>query len=116
MLIIQKQIAKQISRETFKDEKLFDLMMTCLADHVFSIREAACTQIQKIVDIYGFEWARDVVLPKVFELAAEQNYLRRMTVLFQINFLMSATLNNKSEMVSLPGLSFFIAVLGRHRR
>jgi serine/threonine-protein phosphatase 2A regulatory subunit A len=37
-------------------------------------------------------------LPKVFELAAEQNYLRRMTVLFQINFLMSATLNNKSEM------------------
>lgn len=91
-------IAKQISRETFKDQKLFDLMMTCLADHVFSIREAACTQIQKIVDIYGFEWARDVVLPKVFELAAEQNYLRRMTVLFQINFLMSATLNNKSEM------------------
>ena len=92
-------------------------MMTCLADHVFSIREAACTQIQKIVDIYGFEWARDVVLPKVFELAAEQNYLRRMTVLFQINFLMSATLNNKSEMARKFAAAFFlISALGRHRR
>ncbi|CAG5091083.1 Oidioi.mRNA.OKI2018_I69.PAR.g12848.t1.cds [Oikopleura dioica] len=77
------------------------IFKTSLVNHVFSIREAACTQIQKIVDIYGFEWARDVVLPKVFELAAEQNYLRRMTVLFQINFLMSASLKNKSDMVEI---------------
>lgn len=85
-------IAQQLGKVAF-DDKMFDLMVTCLADHVYSIRDAACAQIQRIVDIFGFDWARDTVLPKVFKLAAEQNYLRRMTVLFQINYLMNAKLN-----------------------
>ena len=34
-------------------------------------------------------------MPKVFQLAEEKNYLRRMTMLFQINYLMSSQLLEK---------------------
>lgn len=76
---------------------MFDLIITCLADHVYSIRDAACQTIQRVVDIFGLEWTRQTVLPKVFQLAEEQNYLRRMTMLFQINYLMNAKLKEKVQ-------------------
>ena len=78
---------------------MFDLIITCLADHVYSIRDAACQTIQRVVDIFGLEWTRQTVLPKVFQLAEEQNYLRRMTMLFQINYLMNAKLKEKVQLI-----------------
>ena len=66
-----------------------------MADHVFSIRDAACHTIQRVVDIFGLDWTKQTVLPKVFQLAEEQNYLRRMTMLFQVNYLMNAKLKEK---------------------
>ena len=74
---------------------MFDLVIACLADHVFSIRDAACKTLQQIVDIFGLDWAKQIVMPKVFQLAEEKNYLRRMTMLFQINYLMSSELSEK---------------------
>ena len=38
---------------------------------------------------------KQIVMPKVFQLAEEKNYLRRMTMLFQINYLMSSQLLEK---------------------
>ena len=37
---------------------MFDLVIACLADHVFSIRDAACKTLQQIVDIFGLDWAK----------------------------------------------------------
>jgi virulence-associated protein VapD len=87
---------------------MFDLIITCLADHVYSIRDAACQTIQRVVDIFGLEWARQTVLPKVFQLADEQNYLRRMTMLFQINYLMSAKLKEKVNNTYSPITQTFL--------
>ena len=80
---------------------MFDLVIACLADHVFSIRDAACKTLQQIVDIFGLDWAKQIVMPKVFQLAEEKNYLRRMTMLFQINYLMSSELSEKVLFSSL---------------
>ena len=88
------KIAGQIGKKQFND-KMFDLVIACLADHVFSIRDAACKTLQQIVDIFGLDWAKQIVMPKVFQLAEEKNYLRRMTMLFQINYLMSSQLLEK---------------------
>ena len=93
------KIAQQIGKKAF-NEKMFDLIITCLADHVYSIRDAACATIQRVVDIFGMEWTRATVLPKVFQLAEEANYLRRMTMLFQINYLMSSKLKEKVSRTS----------------
>ena len=89
-----EKIASKIGKKAF-NEKMFDLVIACLADHVFSIRDAACRTLQRIVDIFGLDWAKQIVMPKVFQLAEEKNYLRRMTMLFQINYLMNSTLKEK---------------------
>jgi len=93
-------IASKIGKKAF-NEKMFDLVIACLADHVFSIRDAACRTLQRIVDIFGLDWAKQIVMPKVFQLAEEKNYLRRMTMLFQINYLMNSTLKEKDEIAEL---------------
>jgi serine/threonine-protein phosphatase 2A regulatory subunit A len=93
-------IASKIGKKAF-NEKMFDLVIACLADHVFSIRDAACRTLQRIVDIFGLDWAKQIVMPKVFQLAEEKNYLRRMTMLFQVNYLMSSTLKEKDEIAEL---------------
>ena len=69
----------------FFDEKLSSLCMSWLTDHVFAIREAATNNLKKLVEKFGRDWAQNTVIPKVIQLARDQNYLYRMTCLFAIN-------------------------------
>lgn len=59
--------------------------MSWLTDHVFAIREAATSNLKKLVEKFGRDWAQNTVLPKVIQLARDHNYLYRMTCLFAIN-------------------------------
>ena len=59
--------------------------MGWLTDHVFAIREAATNNLKRLVEKFGRDWAQNTVIPKVIQLAREQNYLYRMTCLFAIN-------------------------------
>ena len=59
--------------------------MSWMTDHVFAIREAATNNLKKLVEKFGRDWAQNTVIPKVIQLAREQNYLYRMTCLFAIN-------------------------------
>ncbi|KAI8973007.1 armadillo-type protein [Pilobolus umbonatus] len=68
----------------FFDEKLLNLCLSWLADAVFSIRDAATTNLKKLVEIFGCEWATHVVLPRIMEMANNENYLYRMTTLFTL--------------------------------
>jgi serine/threonine-protein phosphatase 2A regulatory subunit A len=69
----------------FFDEKLSSLCMSWLTDQVFAIREAATNNLKKLVEKFGRDWAQNTVIPKVIQLARDQNYLYRMTCLFAIN-------------------------------
>jgi serine/threonine-protein phosphatase 2A regulatory subunit A len=59
--------------------------MSWLTDHVFAIREAATNNLKKLVEKFGRDWAQNTVIPKVTQLARDQNYLYRMTYLFAVN-------------------------------
>jgi serine/threonine-protein phosphatase 2A regulatory subunit A len=76
-------LAQQLGVKFF-DEKLSTLCMQWLGDAVYSIREAATLNLRKLTEVFGVDWCRNVILPKVLELATNQNYLYRMTTLFAL--------------------------------
>lgn len=53
--------------------------MSWLGDTVYSIREAATVNLQKLTEVFGVDWARVAIVPKVVNMGAHPNYLYRMT-------------------------------------
>ncbi|WVQ61990.1 hypothetical protein V866_006793 [Kwoniella sp. B9012] len=76
-------LAQQLGVQFF-DDKLGQLCMSWLGDTVFSIREAATINLKKLTDVFGVEWAKSTIIPKVLEMGDHQNYLYRMTTIFAI--------------------------------
>ena len=68
----------------FFDEKLLNLCMSWLGDAVFSIRDAATTNLRQLVEIFGSDWAKNTIIPQVMNMAQNENYLYRMTTLFAL--------------------------------
>lgn len=85
-------LANQLGVDFF-DEQLSNLCMSWLGDTVFSIREAATVNLKKLTDVFGVQWARNTIIPKVLQMGVHPNYLYRMTTIFAIT-------------VSLPVLFF----------
>jgi serine/threonine-protein phosphatase 2A regulatory subunit A len=56
--------------------------MTWLGDEVFSVREAAVHNIAKLILLYGSDWARGHIVPRIKDLTSNSNYLHRMTSLY----------------------------------
>lgn len=52
---------------------------------VYAIREAATSNLKKLVEKFGKEWAHATIIPKVLAMSGDPNYLHRMTTLFCIN-------------------------------
>lgn len=53
--------------------------MSWLGDTVFSIREAATINLKKLTEVFGVEWAKVAIVPKVVGMGQHPNYLYRMT-------------------------------------
>ena len=53
--------------------------MSWLGDTVYSIRESATVNLKKLTDVFGVEWARVQIVPKVVGMGSHPNYLYRMT-------------------------------------
>lgn len=71
----------------FFDEQLTELCMSWLGDSVFSIREAATVNLRKLIEVFGVDWAKDSIIPKVLAMGTHSNYLYRMTTIFAITTL-----------------------------
>jgi serine/threonine-protein phosphatase 2A regulatory subunit A len=76
-------LARQLG-VAFFDEKLSNLCMSWLGDVVFSIREAATTNLKKLIEVFGVDWAKTSLIPKIVEMSKNPNYLFRMTTVFAI--------------------------------
>lgn len=76
-------LAKQLG-VAFFDDQLANLCMGWLGDPVFSIREAATINLRKLTEVFGVEWAKETIIPKVMEMGQNVNYLHRMTTVFAI--------------------------------
>ncbi|KAJ3131992.1 hypothetical protein HK100_005820 [Physocladia obscura] len=79
-------LASQLGVKFF-DEKLGALCMSWLGDCVFSIREAATTNLRKLTEVFGYDWAKQTIIPKVLAMGQHSNYLYRMTTIFAITTL-----------------------------
>ncbi|KAK4940990.1 protein phosphatase 2A structural subunit [Elasticomyces elasticus] len=79
-------LAKQLGMKFF-DEQLSSLCMGWLGDTVFSIREAATQNLKKLTEVFGVEWAKRSIIPKVIAMSEQENYLYRMTTCFAITTL-----------------------------
>ncbi|KAF8846395.1 ARM repeat-containing protein [Paxillus ammoniavirescens] len=71
-------LATQLGKPFF-DEQLGNLCMSWLGDTVFSIREAATINLKKLTEVFGVEWAKVAIVPKVMGMGQHPNYLYRMT-------------------------------------
>lgn len=58
--------------------------MTWLGDSVFSIREAATNNLRKLVEVFGADWAKQTIIPKVIAFSTHANHLYRMTTVFAL--------------------------------
>lgn len=76
-------IASQLGVQFF-DEQLSNLCMSWLGDPVYSIREAATLNLKKLTDVFGVDWAKSTIIPKILGMATHPNYLYRMTTIFAI--------------------------------
>ena len=77
-------LANQLGVKFF-DEQLSDLCMGWLGDTVFSIREAATQNLKKLTEVFGVEWSKESIIPKVMAMGQHPNYLYRMTTCFAIS-------------------------------
>ncbi|KAI9638176.1 armadillo-type protein [Dioszegia hungarica] len=84
-------LATQLGVQFF-DDKLGTLCMSWLGDTVFSIREAATINLKRLTDVFGVDWARTTIIPKVLAMGEHPNYLFRMTTIFAITT-MATSLN-----------------------
>jgi serine/threonine-protein phosphatase 2A regulatory subunit A len=58
--------------------------MSWLGDCVYAIREAATVNLRKLTEVFGVEWAKQTIIPKVLAMGQHSNYLYRMTTIFAI--------------------------------
>jgi len=79
-------LASQLGKDFF-DEKLGILCMSWLGDPVFSIREAATANLRKLTEVFGVEWAKATIIPRILQMSLHSNYLFRMTTIFALGTL-----------------------------
>ncbi|TEB35039.1 ARM repeat-containing protein [Coprinellus micaceus] len=71
-------LAKQLGKPMF-DEQLGNLCMSWLGDTVYSIRESATVNLRNLTEVFGVEWAKTAIVPKIMGMGSHTNYLFRMT-------------------------------------
>ena len=96
-------LAKQLG-EAFFVEKLNPICITWLSDSIFSIREAAVTNIKALTEVFGAQWAVTHVIPKLLSLHVHANYLHRLTPLFGMAALSSVVPADVMRRMFIPVL------------
>merc|ERR1712063_20122 len=76
--------------------------MGWLVDPVFSVREAASNNFKELIDVFGVEWARNNIMPRVLEFCNHPNYMYRGTTLLCVNALAPAIGSEVIDSTLLP--------------
>ena len=73
-------LAKQLGIGFF-NEKLISLCMSWLSDDVYSIRKASADAFKKLTDLFGNDWCRDHIIPKLEKMQTNTSFAQRLTAL-----------------------------------
>jgi serine/threonine-protein phosphatase 2A regulatory subunit A len=99
------RVAEQLGCDFF-NEKLNNLCMVWMGDDVYSIRRAAANNLFKLADLFGEEWAKEQIFPRIERMHIHTNYLQRMTALYIIQVL--------AKVLSVPTLENLVVPLILH--
>lgn len=94
-------LAAQVGKHFFND-KLSMLCMGWLGDEVYSIRRAAAENLLKLTELFGEEWTKEIVLPRLEILHSNSNYLHRVTSLYGMQVLCKVIAPSVSNQTILP--------------
>jgi len=79
-------LGKELGEKFFND-KVLPICISWLNDCVFAIREAATQNFKNITQVFGVDWAKKTLLPKVIAQSVHSNYLYRTVALTLISSL-----------------------------
>lgn len=83
------RVAEQLGCDFF-NEKLNNLCMVWMGDDVYSIRRAASNNLYKLAALFGEDWAKEQLFPRIERMHTHTNYLQRMTSLYSMQVLVKA--------------------------
>ncbi|KAL6929813.1 hypothetical protein ACO0SA_001217 [Hanseniaspora valbyensis] len=88
-------LAKQLKLEIFQD-KLNLMCLNFLWDNVYSIRSAAITNLKKLCEIFGSDWANEEIIKKLLQSKSDilQVFTFRITLLQALTELISVVSND----------------------
>jgi serine/threonine-protein phosphatase 2A regulatory subunit A len=73
-------LARQMQVAYF-DANLLEMCVKWLSDRVFSIREAATKNLTSLTEVYGKEWTKSKIVPRIIDLKNNPHYLYRLTAI-----------------------------------
>jgi len=95
-------LAKQLG-PSFFNEKLCDICLSWLGDDVHAIRVAATVNLKQLAAVFGSEWSRSRILPKLVQMGQQDKaFLHRMTSLYAIQVLSEVLSPSVLEAELLP--------------
>lgn len=95
------RVAAQLGCDFF-NEKLNNLCMVWMSDDVYSIRRAAANNLYKLAELFGEDWAKEQIFPRIERMHAHTNYLQRMTSLYSIQVLVKTLTVPTLETIIVP--------------
>jgi serine/threonine-protein phosphatase 2A regulatory subunit A len=95
------RVAEQLGCDFF-NEKLNNLCMVWMGDDVYSIRRAAANNLSKLAQLFGEDWAKEQIFPRIERMHTHTNYLQRMTALYGIQVLVKTLSVGTLEDVIVP--------------
>eukprot|EP00929_Paragymnodinium_shiwhaense_P013204 TRINITY_DN121068_c0_g1_i1.p1 TRINITY_DN121068_c0_g1~~TRINITY_DN121068_c0_g1_i1.p1 ORF type:complete len:590 (-),score=138.64 TRINITY_DN121068_c0_g1_i1:236-2005(-) len=82
-------LAKYLGEQVFTQE-LSNLFTLWLMDPVFSVRDAAASNLKQLAEVLGVKWCELNIIPQLQTLVAHKNYLYRIAAVFCIATLAEA--------------------------
>jgi len=73
-------IASEMGVNLFKETKLSELCFSLLGDSVLAIRSAGIENLKAQTNIFGVQWAKENITPKIIEMSKQTNYTRMTTL------------------------------------
>jgi serine/threonine-protein phosphatase 2A regulatory subunit A len=75
---------------TFFNDKLNSISLGWLSDDVYTVRRASTENLKKLTLLFGEDWAKEQLLPRIDRMHVHTNYLQRMTALYGVQVLVSS--------------------------
>jgi serine/threonine-protein phosphatase 2A regulatory subunit A len=82
-------LGKQLGVEFF-NEKLSSMCMGWLSDDVYSIRKAAAENLKRLTELFGHDWCREQIIPKIEKMQSSASFSQRLTALYAVQVLISS--------------------------